>query len=160
MRGQLHITSSQLNQMERDIKTGVQEGVVAAERAMAETFQECVLANFGASGPYRPWSGWHPLSPAYAKKVGRTYATLEVTGRLKSSVFISLNERGNFTVSADNSDVPYATAHQYGNPKGNRGHPGLPAREYFPMDENNEVTRQVYDLCVNAAQEALERSLA
>lgn len=159
MRGQLTISSSQLNQMERDIKDGMKPAIAAAELAMAETFQNCVLANFGPSGPYRPWSGWHPLSPAYAKKVGRTYATLEVSGRLKSSVFMQLNERGNFTVSADDSDVPYATAHQYGNPKGNRGHPGLPAREYFPMDENNEVTRQVYDLCVNAAQEALERGL-
>lgn len=159
MRTQLNITSTQLNQMESGIKSQIDEAAKTIEWAMAEKFQECVLANFGPSGPYRPWSGWHDLSPAYAKKVKRTYATLFVSGALKGNVLIEL-EGKNFKVVSDNSRVPYATAHQEGNPKGNRGHPGLPAREYFPMTEDGEVTRQVQDIVLDAAYRAAQEALS
>lgn len=159
MRAQLNITAAELNMMEASIKDQINEASNKIEWAMAQKFQECVLANFGPSGPYRPWSGWHELSPAYAKKVKRTYATLFVSGALKGNILIEL-EGNSFKVVSDNSRVPYATAHQEGNPKGNRGHPGLPAREYFPMTEDGEVTRQVQDIVLEAAYKATQEALS
>lgn len=154
MRAQLNITSSELNMMEASIKGQIDEASKKIEWAMAQKFQECVLANFGASGPYRPWSGWPPLSPAYAKKVGRTYATLEVSGRLKSAVLIDLKENNRFSVVAEDSRVPYATVHQYG------GGNNIPAREYFPMTEDGEVTRQVQDIVLEAAYKAAQEAIS
>lgn len=152
MKYSLNITQTEANAMAGELLDRMKEVQGKVEFKMAETFQDCVLQNFGATGPYRPWSGWAPLSPRYARTVGRDYATLEVSGRLKQNVLIEL--RGdNFEVTSSDDRVPYATVHQFG------GGNNIPAREYFPLLESGDVTRQVEDIVVEAAREELRRLL-
>lgn len=148
------IRDTELNAAFSEIGERIKQAQPKAELAMAERFQDCVLRNFGATGDFRPWSGWPPLSPRYAKKVGRTYATLEVSGRLKGNVLLELGANNNFRVTSSNDRVPYATVHQTG------GGNNIPAREYFPLLEDGTVTRQVSDLCVEDARRALQEALS
>lgn len=128
--------------------TRIQEPV---NRAMAIQFRQCVYDNFGSSGAFRPHQ-WAMLSPAYARKVKRTYATLFVTGRLKSSIKAGATlERGRVSIS--NADAPYALAHQFGYPEGN-----LPDRPYFPI-LGGKVLGPVRFLVVLAARLALKIAL-
>ena len=148
VRFQLKVSETQVNAMTRNIALEAAKVAHPVEWAMAEMFQGCVLANFGPTGAFRPWSGWPPLSKAYAKKVGRTYATLEVTGRLKSNVMID-GDGDHVKVVADDALVPYSTVHQYG------GGNNIPQREYFPMYDDGNVTRQVQDLCLEEAKKVI-----
>jgi len=99
--------------------------------AMGQRFYELVQGNFGIAGVDRPMA-WAPLSPAYAKSVGRQIATLDLTGALRSAIMVGGNMGQGITVSVSNSSVPYATIHQTGGLR-------MPARPYFPIDENGEV---------------------
>lgn len=153
MRARIELNPGSLRGLEREVKNRIKDAQGKTEFAMAETFLNCVLDNFGATGRFRPWSGWPPLSPAYAKKVGRTYATLEVSGRLKESVLIELEGR-NFAVTADDARVPYSTVHQFG------GGNNIPQREYFPIFDDGTPYRQVQDLVEEAAQRKLEELLS
>ena len=129
--------------------------------AMTHAFHTIVLNNFGSSGPMRPL-GWQKLSPKYAKKVGRDFATLYVTGQLKETVKADASNPECGIVSMGNTAaVPYAMAHHHGNP-GNFGwtQPGsgdLPARRVFPLDMvNDEVTPEAKKVVVQAAQQAVQ----
>lgn len=104
------------------------------------------MENFGASGVDRPWA-WAPLSPAYAKKVGRSYATLVVTGALRNSVK-KTEGQDCAVVSMSDSDVPYATRHH-------RGSGNLPARRVFPLNEDGSPTAGVQEAVAAAAQKAV-----
>lgn len=153
MRARIQLNPGSLRGLEREVKDRIKTAQGKTEFAMAETFLDCVLANFGATGKFRPWSGWPPLSPAYAKKVGRTYATLEVSGRLKESILIDATGR-NFAVTADDSRVPYSTVHQWG------GGNNIPQREYFPMFDDGTVYQNVQDLVEDAARRKLQELLS
>lgn len=121
-------------------------------RAMAGQFRQCTLDNFGASGSFRPHQ-WAKLSPRYARKVGRDYATLNVTGKLRSAIKMSANsDKGKVSVSSAECD--YALAHQFGYDANN-----LPARPYFPIYTNGEIMWPVQRLVKNAAQLALTANL-
>lgn len=120
--------------------------------AMAEKFFEIVRMNFGDFGFDRPIE-WAPLSPDYARRVGREHATLLVSGRLAGAVKLDVTEeRGRVSVS--DQDVPYALAHQYGSDRRN-----LPARPYFPIDENGNPMPKTLELVNEAAREALAQSI-
>lgn len=121
----------------------------AAHAAMGQRFHEIVLGNFGIAGVDRPMS-WAPLSPAYAKKVGREIATLFVSGRLKDSIMVGGANADSITVSVSNSSVPYATVHQ-------NGGKNMPARPYFPIDENGQVMPWTESQIVEAAALAISR---
>ena len=60
---------------------------------------------------------------------------------------------------SDAAGVPYATAHHDGSPEGNRGHPGLPARRVFPLQDDGEVlpwtAGQIEEAAARALQEVL-----
>ena len=116
-----------------------------------------VLANFGSTGFMRS-QDWQMLSKDYARKVGRSFATLFVTGALKGTVVKDGTNPGGATVSMGNTGlVPYALAHHHGNP-GNFGFtvPGsgdLPMRRVFPMDPaNDQVTAEAAELVTRAAE--------
>lgn len=128
------------------------------EQRMAESFRDCVLENIGGSERFVR-EPFHPLSPSYARKVGRSYATLEVSKKLRNWILIGMGDDGSATVEVSNSDVAYATALQEGVPKGNRTHPGLPARPYFPIDEDGTVLPEVAELISDRAREEVERIL-
>ncbi len=80
--------------------------------------------NFGVSGPERPIE-WAPLSKDYAKRVKRTYATLDLKGDLYRS--------GRLNVSDDRAVVSFedrkASWHQFGEGK-------MPPRPFMPMYGN------------------------
>jgi phage gpG-like protein len=112
---------------------------------------DVVYSNFGATGMARPIP-WPMLSPAYAKKVGRTYATLEVTGALKGSLGVD-NSNFDFVRVFATDATPYSTVHQYG------GGNNIPARPYFPMDSDNELTPQAMDILRDAAERSVANHL-
>jgi phage gpG-like protein len=119
--------------------------------AMRDRFYDITIANFGIMGPDRP-RPWDFLTPGYAKKVGRPYATLEVSGRLKASIMKGGVDGESTTVSVSNSSVPYATIHQ-------RGGGNIPARPYFPVDKSGKVMRWTQSEVTAAAQDELRRAL-
>lgn len=107
--------------LERDL-SGIFEAVKdPTQEAMAGAFEMCVHRNFGFSGFERP-NEWPLLSPAYAKRVGRTVATLELTGAMRTQV----RTEGNFVKLTDDS-VPYALKHEQAR--------GVPRRSVFPMQD-------------------------
>lgn len=119
--------------------------------AMSGRFLEVVHGNFGIAGVDRP-NQWAPLSPAYAKKVGREIATLRLTGALEAAIVRGGFEGDSVTVSVSNSDVPYATVHQTGSTR-------MPKRPYFPIDDQGEVLDWTRGQVIESAQEALGREL-
>ncbi len=149
----LNIPSSELDRVAQELERKIELMRSDVQLAMAEAFEETVLNNFGPVGEDRPFD-WPPLSPAYAKKVGRTYATLYVTGAMKQAVKIESAMESADVVLSD-SDCAYATPHH----KLSAAPPGLPTRRVFPIDEANEVTPMTTAKVVNAADEALRRML-
>lgn len=132
----------------------VRPGVQAA---MRDRFFEIVMANFGIVGPDRP-NAWDALSPLYAQKVGRTYATLHVSGALQGSVMkggAGESAGQGATVNMSDSSVPYAMAHHNGVPGRN-----LPQRRVFPLDDNDQVLPWTESQVVEAAEKALAKEVA
>ena len=133
------------NKLERDL-TGIFEGVKEpTQDAMALAFESCVRGNFGFIGFERP-NEWPLLSPAYAKRVGRTVATLELTGAMIGQ----LRAEGNVVRLTDDS-VPYALKHEEAR--------GVPRRSVFPMVDG-ECLPRTYATVQEAAQEELNTLLA
>lgn len=88
------------------------------------SFLKMTQDNFGSSGQYRD-ATWSKLSPAYAKKVGSTTATLLRSKTLKDSIKMS-TPKGNYVeIYSDNA---YVAAHMLGSPKQN-----IPKRNMFPV---------------------------
>jgi phage gpG-like protein len=153
---ELSIPASSMTQFENRLATRLEEVKQPVQGAMAEKYFEIVRSNFGQFGVDRPIE-WAPLSDrseigrAYIRKVGRTYATLFVTGKLESSVSFDANEdRGR--VYVDNSVCDYAVENQYGNPARN-----LPPRPFFPLTENGETSEFTQEKVTEAARGELER---
>jgi phage gpG-like protein len=86
--------------------------------------------NFGSSGPNRS-SDWKSLSKRYAKKVGRSYATLDVTGKLFRS--FRMTTAAHRYVIVKTTGIPYASAHQF-------GRNNMPWRPFFPIDRYGQLT--------------------
>lgn len=160
----LDISSSDLASLESSVLTRVEALRQPVQSAMADAVYGIVEANFGSQGFMRPWD-WQPLSQKYARKVGRTFATLFVTGALKSTLRKDSNSPDAATVTMGNNGlVNYALAHHHGNP-GNFGttQPGsgeLPARRVFPLDEADHVTEEATGMVREAAIAAVRRELA
>lgn len=159
----LTIPSSELGRVAQELQRKIELVRSDVQLAMAEAFEDTVLNNFGPVGEDRPWE-WQPLSNrspvgrAYIKEVGRTYATLERTGAMKSAVKIESSMESADVVLSD-SDCSYATRHHKGIPEGNRAYFALPSRRVFPIDEANEVTPYTFRKVVDAAADALGRML-
>lgn len=149
----LQITQQQIDALGDHLEKRIEEARLAAQEAGANAIYDMIQSNIGGEhGEHRP-APWPPLSPAYAKKVGRTYATLRVSGLLQSMIKVThLHDAS--VVSIDNADVPYALAHQFG--AGN-----LPARPYFPLmaggdlEAHSDYENSAYWAARNAFQEAL-----
>lgn len=114
-------------------------------RGGAELLRIC-RENFGASGKDRPVE-WAPLSPRYAKRVKRPYATLDLTGKLFQS--------GTLNVSDDRAVVSFedekASWHQYGTEK-------MPARPFMPF-WGDRISPYAERRIVTAMQLELQRLL-
>lgn len=156
---QLKVVEASLNSALAGVNDRFRAAQPAVQGAMRDRFYEMVMSNFGVAGADRPWH-WQPLSPAYAKKVGRDIATLYVSGALKDSVMKGGEGSGTAgaTVSMSDSSVPYATAHHRGVPE-NRGsvRRGLPARRVFPLTSANNVMPYTREQVVEAARSAAVR---
>ena len=148
------IDPSAVAQLSRDMQDELEFAAMGMQAAMAAAYVDVIAGNLGESGVDRPFA-WAPLSPAYAKKVGRTHATLYVTGELARAVKVDDSLAQHSTVSVSDEDCPYAVAHQYGYPPRN-----LPARPYFPFDpQTGETTPFTLELVQQAAEAALELHL-
>lgn len=117
-------------------------------RKMGATLKRDTVANFGLSGTDRP-SPWKPLSKRYAKRVGRTAATLEVTGSLMRSLRIGQSDGEAITVYTDD---PKAAYHQFG--EGNN-----PLRPFFPITPEGQLTPRARNRIETAAQLETQRIL-
>ena len=136
------------SKFEADVMASVLAVKPAVEHAMAVTFESCVLANFGFIGFERP-SEWKPLSPGYARKVHRSFATLELTGAMKQNLKVEGNE---VSLVAD-ANAPYATEHEAG-----IIWKSLPARPVFPMQAGYCMPKTLA-LVTESAQETIAKEL-
>lgn len=91
--------------------------------AAGQKFKQMTLSNFGGNGQYKE-SNWPPLSRVYAKKVGRSNATLEKTRALYESIKVSAPKGNTIQIYSKN---PYASVHAFGSTKLN-----IPKRNYWP----------------------------
>lgn len=120
--------------------------IVRIQGAMAERFFEITRNNFGFSGEDRPIE-WEPLKDEkYAKKVGRDYASLFLTGDLESSINIDTSQVSGAVVWIDDGQ-PYAQVHQWGYEEG-----GIPARPFFPMFPDGSFTSYTFNEVTQAAE--------
>jgi len=129
----------------------LEKAIREAQMAMTYRLYDIVQNNFGEAGEDRP-EEWVALSPAYARRVGRPHATLEVSGKLRYSIQVDGEGPEGGRVWVDPDAVPYALAHQFGS--GN-----IPARPYFPMDENGQLTEYSQTSVLEAGRAALEEAL-
>jgi len=127
-----------------------QKAKVPCQAAMADAFAMVVDNNFGQDGEDRPLD-WVPLSKPYANRVKRPYATLELDGELRSSVWVLPDGQDAAVVETVN---PYATAHQW-------GENNMPPRPFFPITgpDGETVTPYTEAKCLDAGSVALERAL-
>ncbi len=123
----------------RDLDGVLEKVQEPVQEIMAKAFEDCTRANFGMVGFERP-NDWPPLNPIYAMKVGRTYATLEVTGAMKSQ----LRTEGN-VVKLTDDEVQYALRHEKGR--------GVPVRSIFPMQGGECMPRTLADVTAAAENE-------
>lgn len=156
------IPPGQLASFESSLREKVEAARQPVQSAMADAMHGIVLANFGSTGFMRPWD-WQALSPAYARKVGRTFATLFVTGALKDTVRKDASGDSASVSMANNGLVSYALAHHHGNP-GNfgttqAGSGELPARRVFPLDEADQVLPEAVEMVTEAARKAAQEAL-
>jgi hypothetical protein len=152
----LHIDPGSLAQCEAALRSKAEALRVPVQSAMADAFKGIVDANFGSAGLMRP-EPWQQLSKDYARKVGRAFATLYVTGALKDTVYKDASDPDAGKVGMTNTGaVPYALAHHNGFPPNfgftTPGSGELPARRVFPVDVYTEkVTGEAAKLVEQAA---------
>lgn len=107
--------------------------------AMGAILRDGTIRNIGNSGPDRP-NSWPQLSAAYAKRIGRSHATLIMTAaeraregkatglpHMRDRISVSSVTPDKATVTAD---ITYASKHQLNRPR----------RPYFPVKSNNQPT--------------------
>ena len=118
------------------------------QAAAANRFATIVHRNFGQTGEDRP-TQWPSLSKDYANEFhgGSRIPTLFLTGELQQSVQI---QDTNIEYSEVFTENEYAEAHQWG--EGN-----LPARPFFPMNEEGELTTYSEWEVLRAGQEAVDK---
>jgi phage gpG-like protein len=128
----------------------LQEAKGAVQQKMASVFREAVWSNFGGAERFvvAPYA---PLSPSYARKVGRSYATLEVSGKLKGAIYTGISDEDAATVSVEGID--YAASHQFGNKN-------MPRRPFFPLTEDGEVLSEVEEIVTQAARDEMFKILS
>jgi len=148
----ISISSKDISNLSSDLSSKFQSVTASVQDAMADMFYAITRSNIGDFGLDRP-GVWADLTPQYAKKVGRDHATLRVSGTLESAIRNDGTVGDSADVSISNDDVPYATVHQYG------GGNNIPARPYFPLDQNGEPTPFTVKQVTEAAQAELENQL-
>lgn len=159
----LNISDSDLTQFESAMTAKLESLRQPVQSAMADALHGIVSANFGSHGFMRPWD-WQELSPAYAKKVGRTFATLSVSGALKSTLRTDNSNPESSSVSMSKTGlVPYTFAHHYGNPENagstKSGSGEMPARRVFPLNANGQVMEEAVKTVTQAAADAVKGAL-
>ena len=148
------IDPNEVAALSREMQDELQFAAMSMQAAMAAAYADVIAGNLGDRGVDRPFP-WAPLSPGYARKVGRSHATLYVTGEMARAVKVDDSLGDHSTVSMDSNDCPYGVAHQYGYPPRN-----LPARPYFPFDPTTgRTTPFTLELVQQAAEAALETHL-
>ena len=136
----------------QSIKECFQQVKVPCQTAMAEAFRDVVYANLGDDGQ-QDKPVWDLLSKPYAKRVGRTEATLRLTPeeakRVKGDPNLLYDSTGINVTNPEFATVynncKYAEVHQE-------------TRRFFPVI-GDEVTPITKDICVAACERVLEERL-
>ena len=89
-----------------------------------QEFLRQIRSNLSTNTKYKE-KQWPPLSPKYAKRVGRSQATLKQSGALYRSIQMN-SPRKNWVEIYTKS--PYAATHFMGDKRRN-----IPQRNFFPM---------------------------
>lgn len=158
-------------------------------RAAGTKLLSLTLGNFNKAGAdFRPHE-WDALSKAYARRVGRTEATLKLRGVLSTSFRLEVSKNS----AVMSSFVPYAAIHQWGGfiqqaprvlafkERGgflsrraagkqttgairvaiSQGHlVEMPARPFVPVTPEGELTDAAAEQMISSAQRALDRQLS
>jgi len=119
-------------------------------RRLGAKFKFLTIQNFGNSGTDRP-SPWKTLTKRYSKRVGRTNATLDLTGELMRSIRVSQPNGESITVYTDDKK---SESHQFGSTNQN-----IPARPFFPIDGNGNPTPRGMRILETTAQLEAQRIL-
>jgi phage gpG-like protein len=158
MNARIELTEFEAERFTVELKQTLNRLKSPVVEAMRDRAYEIVLSNFGIAGPDRPWP-WAPLAEstkrAYRRRkppVTREYASLELTGALKASLKKEPVRDGAASVSMDDAEVPYATAHHYGTKN-------MPARRVFPIRRDDSVTDWTREQVKQAAVKELLRLL-
>lgn len=131
-----------------------QEKVNDLQNAGAAELKEIILSNFGEEGVDRP-EVWGSLSDRYAKRIGRSHATLYLTGEeatkvgaesglLYDSTQLSTSEENGGAYAMVFNDCAYAERMQSLYP-------------FFPFTPDGEITSESYNRVIAAMQSELER---
>ena len=140
-------------EFENMVESKIENVKLHVAEAMTATVYDIVMRNFGSPpGLDRP-AVWDDLSESYAKRVGRTYATLNKTGAMKAAIQKPFNADGG-RVYLSKGDCVYALAHHFGYKKNN-----LPARRVFPINEDGSITDYTIAAVTAAAETALREAL-
>lgn len=150
---ELNVTPDALVKLQASLMYSLEAPIRAAQMAMTWRLYEIIQNNFGEAGEDRP-EEWVALSPAYAARVGRPHATLDVTGRLRYSIQVDGSGDDGGRVWIDPGAVPYALVHQFG------GGNNIPARPYFPIREDGTFTPYTQAEMTEAAEAAFVKELA
>ena len=93
---------------------------------------DVTVLNFGPDGLARP-EEWESLTQRYARERhgGDQTPTLILTGELKAGFVVELSDSS----ATLTNTIDYADLHQFGN-----SYAKLPARPFYPIDENGNLT--------------------
>jgi phage gpG-like protein len=153
----IELDSGSLESIEQAVNNAYEAMRIPAQDAAAEEIAVMVMGSFGVTGTTRQFD-WQGLAPKYARRVGRQYPTLYLneqeaqklgaeSGRLKNSTVINTGEKESAYVV---NRCEYAAAHQSGTDH-------IPARPFFPMDQNGVMPAAALERVIAAAQSAVDK---
>lgn len=156
MNGTFRLVRDDLTPSLRQIQAALTgEGKRRVLRGMAKEFWNIARGNFGVNKANRP-TPWPPLAPSYIKKLkAKSFGTPLVptllrSGSLLNSIRMTADQHS-ATVWTDN---PHAATHQFGDSSRN-----IPARPFFPVDSNGNLTQYADTMLFLAAATELNRAM-
>lgn len=138
------LSGSEREKLRAQLLTEAQRNLILKD--VGAKFKYLTLQNFGVTGTDRP-TEWAPLSEDYAKRVKRSYATMDLKGDLFRSFRVGQPDGTSITVS---TSISYAEAQQYGTDR-------MPPRPFFPITADGGLTNHAQNVLETTASLSLQR---